>query len=329
MPRSIKDIERVKRMNKLLKEVEEAVKNSPWMLPSEKEYIMDGDPLKKGRGGMSWVKHYLKSGRNIPSMEMIEKHMFEGRGVDGMDIRDMIREMGRTQPTHNFYQRELYKHVSDLIGARWANWMPPMSPRPINYTIQPSCHYCKTDEYGYRFFIPQDRDGIPIPDFDKKDLSQSPSAIVERSKHGMMGVRRTEDGYTLPYYELPVISDVNRAIVEGDRDKALKRLEEQQGKEQDSPFITEAKLRGWAESVVIPEELEEYKAQLKTEYKQLKALEKQGQVTKADVKRFDIDVRLKIRKAELEKRYLDPDYTDNLFALQKRYDEYLQGGKKK
>ena len=316
-------------MKKLLKEVEDAVNKSPWMPSMQKDYIFNGDPLKKGRAGMSWVKHYIKSGRNLPSMEMLETKMFEGRGVDGLTVQDMIHEISKQYPTHNFWALEMYKSLAELIGSCFSEWMPPMSPRPVNYQIQPTNHYCKTDEYGYRFFIEQDRNGVPIPDFDQKDLSQSPSAIVERSKHGMMGVRRTEDGHTLQHYELPVISDVNRAIVEGGRDKALKILEEQQSRELDSPFIAEAKLRSWTESVVIPQELEEYKAQLKTEYKQLKALEKTGDVTKADVKRFDIDVRMKIRKAELEKRYLDPDFTDSLFALQKRYDEHLKGNKKK
>ena len=87
MPRGIKDQERENRIKNTLKEVEDAVDKCSWMPPTQKHLIMKGDPLSKEKGGIEWVKKYLRSGRNLPSMEQIEEHLFEGRAMGDSRFR--------------------------------------------------------------------------------------------------------------------------------------------------------------------------------------------------------------------------------------------------
>ena len=303
------------------KTTEEKLEKSPWMEATQKKFIKEGDPLRpKGeKQGLQWLRNHFNKGRNTPSVEQIKEHLFESRGIDGMNIHDMLIEVGRPSPTKNYYLKTLYLHIYDLLGGNWCAWEPTKEgPLPATYHL-PTVHCDRTDEMGLRFYYPTSREGKPVLDFDEDNLSQELSAIVARTNHLNFGKTHDLDGNPFKRYDVPEPDNLTKAIRDRNRDKARVLLEIAQKQEEESPYISMAKRRKYVEDVYIPQEKKVQEVIIKRQKAELKQLAKTGEVSQADYKAFDVEARLKEFEDGLKKRFLDPAFTSDLMGLEDHY----------
>ena len=329
MPYSFEDQKSVKELLAFYKTAEERLKNSPWVSPHQKKFIKEGDPLrpKREKQGLAWLRRHFNKGRNMPSVEQIKEHLFEGRGMDGMDIHEMLAEVSKSKPTKNYFKDTLYLHIYDLLGGNWCAWEPSKEgPLPATYHL-PTVHCDKTCEMGLRYYYPTSRDGKPMP-FDEDNLSQELSAIVARTNHGNYGLTKNIDGEPFRRYDVPEPDKLTKAIRDKKRDKARALLEIAEKQEQESPYISMARRRKYAEDVYIPQEKKAQEVIFKRQKAELKQLAKDGHVSQADYKAFDVEARLKEFEDGMKKKFLDTQFTNELKGLEDHYLRYRDDQKK-
>ena len=307
MARSEQDQEIEKTVLAILKELEAALKKG-WMLPSQQNHIIKGNPESETINGMKWVRQHIRSGLAYPSIQDIEEHIF-GSQVSGMGIDDVILEVSKNLPSRTWYKDNLYRQVSDLICGSWGLKEPNREgPLPRNYHL-PVSHPDKVDEYGYSYYMNTDEDGYPVADFDKNDLSEK--GEIARKQYGISGRLTDSIGERVIRYPRPVITDINRFLVEKRRAAAAAIKEKMAASDTTQiGVIEDAQLHKlWNDR--HDEEYAKQKMVLERTKKQMKKLLETDEVTQEDYDAVNVKKQLKFwddeKKQQLSRMKDDPD----------------------
>ena len=308
-----------------LKTLQKALE-SGWLLPSQVDMIVNGNPEDSILTGMAWTRDHLRNERAWPSPKTIEDKLFRSK-VSKMDFEDLLAEVSKPAPSHNWFRENLPPMIYDIVGGNMGH-MEPQHDQPLsrNYNL-PQSHPDKVNHLNQPYFIPTDSEGFPLEGFNKDDLA--PEGEVARSMFGIMG-KRENNGMPVIRYPLPTISDNNRFLIEKRKQQALrtKMLQEKSAADDPGGVVTDALLKSWWLKEIFQPEYDAMKERLENNKKQLKELIKTGEVEQADYDAINVKAQMNFYEDEQKRRYLTAEYPDNLRRLEPLYRSWKEKKRK-